>query len=642
MTLFKQIAITVSMIIIILLSSVMYINYNTTKNDIIETLYQTTVNNISTLSSKIAQASEDNAIIASTIDSEFDSGYYNKIEFISNTSSFKYTQIDNKKPENIPTWFIELTNLDLPLVSTNVTQGWNIIGKIIVIGDKNIAYTSLYKVFTNLFYLFLLFVSITLALLYIIIHFILKPLKAIQNQAENIAKNEFVVQDKIPFTTEFKDVVNAMNIMVKKVEYIFNQSTKTTKENKELLYIDHITRLYNRRYLMLKLLDTIKLENKTGGGCGILISLNGAEILNTKLGRVKTDEIFLEISNILKDSTRDYEHSIISRINATEFMLILPNCQNTNASNISNNINIKFAEILKKHNLDYNNIFINIAIYRYKSSIKIKDLLTYLDHALDISKAQEDSNIFIYENDNHIEVLQKEQWRGIINNSMSKNNFLLKTRKCINTKNNTLNHNVITFTIHNNDIEYLYGDFMPSAISFGLVSSMYCMVLNTILNDNKLHINNKNLTFRLSNEFLQDLNSFDNIKDIFKKFKTKDHINLIFEVHNIIAIKHTKILEKYIKLFNKYGYSFSINSFTNESNDFEYLKRLKPIYLKSDCAFLFDQPTASINSINTLANSLGIKLIATYVKELEDINKLKEIDIFNIQGPITDKLNIIS
>jgi len=640
MTLFKQIAITVSMIIIILLSSVMYINYNTTKNDIIETLYQTTVNNISTLSSKIAQASEDDAIIASTIDSEFDSGYYNKIEFISNTSNFKYTQVDNKKPENIPTWFIKLANFDLPMVSTNVTQGWNIIGKITVIGDKNIAYSSLYKVFINLMYLFLLFVSITLALLYIIIHFILKPLKAIQNQAENIVKNEFIIQNKIPFTTEFKDVVKAMNTMVKKVEYIFNQSAKTTKENKELLYIDPTTKLYNRRYLMLKLLDTIKLENKIGGGNAIIISLTGAEILNTKLGRVKTDEIFLNISNIFKDYTSDYDHNIISRINATEFMLILPNCQSKEASEISDTINIEFDKLLKKHKLDDNNIFINIAIYKYKSNIKIKDLLTYLDHALDVSKSQEDSNTFIYENDNHIQVLQKEQWRDIISNAMSKNNFILKTWKCINTKNNALNHNVITFTIHNNDTKYLYGDFMPATISFGLVSSMYCIVLNNILNDENLHQNNNNLTFRLSNEFIQDINSYDSIEDIFKNAKRKDHINLIFEVHNSIAIKNTKILEKYVKLFDKYNYSFSINSFTNESNDFEYLKKLKPVYLKSDCAFLFDQPTASINSINTLVNSLGIKLIATYVKEFEDIDKLKEIDIFDIQGPITDKLEI--
>ena len=36
-----------------------------------------------------------------------------------------------------------------------------------------------------------------------------------------IGFNEFVISKKIPFTTEFKDVVDVMNTMVKKVEKVF-------------------------------------------------------------------------------------------------------------------------------------------------------------------------------------------------------------------------------------------------------------------------------------------------------------------------------------------------------------------------------------------------------------------------------------
>ena len=638
MTLFRQIAITVSMIIIILLSSVMYINYQSTKTDLLETLYQTTVNNISTLSSKIADASEDDAIISSTIDSEFDSGYYSKILFQSNTSKFTYLQVDDKKPSNIPSWFIEFTSLELQPVSTSVTAGWNIIGKITVVGDKNIAYNSLYKVFVNLMYLFFLFVSVTLAILYIIIHFILKPLKGIQNQAESIVKNEFVIQDKVPFTSEFQDVVKAMNTMVKKVEYIFNQSAKTTKENKKLLYIDPVTKLYNRRYLMLKLLDTVKLENKIGGGSAILITLDGAEILNTKLGRQKADEAFLELSNLFIESTQHIDHEIISRMNATEFMLILPNCEENQAKSIIDKINESFNILLDNHNLNAQDIFINIATFRYASNILIKDLLTYLDHALDIAKSKEDSNVHVYENKQNEHILQKEQWRTIIDQTIKNNSFVLKTWKCINPQNKSINHNVITFTIENDGKEYMYGDFMPATISFDLVSSMYCMVLDNILSDKKLQEDNTAVTFRLSSEFINNNESLDNLEEIFAKFKNNSTMKLIFEVHNIIAIKNTKTLVKFVKLFEKYNYNFSINSFTNESNDFEYLKELKPIYLKSDCKFLFDQPQASINSINTLANTLGIKIIATYVKEVEEISTLSQIDIYDIQGPVTDRL----
>ncbi|MEA1916113.1 MAG: LapD/MoxY N-terminal periplasmic domain-containing protein, partial [Campylobacterota bacterium] len=84
MTLFKQMAIMVSLLIIIMLAAVMTINYQSSKKDMIQSLYETTTNNISSLSNKLSEAGEDAAMLSSTIDSEFDSGYYKMIDFKSN------------------------------------------------------------------------------------------------------------------------------------------------------------------------------------------------------------------------------------------------------------------------------------------------------------------------------------------------------------------------------------------------------------------------------------------------------------------------------------------------------------------------------------------------------------------------------
>jgi len=92
MTLFKQLAFVVSMIIIAVLGAVMYINYTSAKQDMIDSLYQSTVNNISTLSSKIADAKGHEALTITTIDAEFDAGYYMLIEFTSNDGLFHYKQ----------------------------------------------------------------------------------------------------------------------------------------------------------------------------------------------------------------------------------------------------------------------------------------------------------------------------------------------------------------------------------------------------------------------------------------------------------------------------------------------------------------------------------------------------------------------
>ncbi|MDQ7069083.1 MAG: LapD/MoxY N-terminal periplasmic domain-containing protein [Sulfurimonas sp.] len=107
MTLFKQIALVVSMIIVVMLGAVMYINYTSAKQDMLNSLYETTVNNISTISSKIAQDGGHEALVISTIDSEFDAGYYSLIEYTSSDGMFTYKQVDDEKVEGVPSWFID-------------------------------------------------------------------------------------------------------------------------------------------------------------------------------------------------------------------------------------------------------------------------------------------------------------------------------------------------------------------------------------------------------------------------------------------------------------------------------------------------------------------------------------------------------
>ncbi|MEJ2414034.1 MAG: LapD/MoxY N-terminal periplasmic domain-containing protein, partial [Sulfurimonas sp.] len=247
MTLFKQLALAVSLIIITILASVLAINYHNTKADMIESMYQTTVNNISTLAQELSEANNEEAEVISIIDADFSSGYYQQISYKSYSSSFKYTQKYQEKIEGVPQWFIDLTDLKLQSVKSEVTTGWSILGEVQVTGDNATIYQSLYKIFSKLVMLFVLFVTISLVILYIMLHFILKPLKRIQHQAEAIMKNEFIIEKSIPFTTEFKEVSGVINSMVKKVEEMFNQANEAAKRNHKLMYQDPITGLANKR-----------------------------------------------------------------------------------------------------------------------------------------------------------------------------------------------------------------------------------------------------------------------------------------------------------------------------------------------------------------------------------------------------------
>jgi len=639
MTLFKQMALAVSAIIIIMLGAVMYINYESAKKDMITSLYETTVNNISTLTNNLANAGDDEALLTTIIDSSFDSGYYKLISFTSNDGTFTYAQEDNDSIEEVPDWFIKNTHIELQKITADISSGWSIIGEVVILGDPAIVYKALYKMFIKLLYLFVIFVTLSLILLSIMLHFVLKPLKLIQNQAEAILKNEFVIQKNEPYTTEFKDVVKGMNAMVKKVEYIFEKGNASAKRNRELLYNEPVTKLFNRRYLMLKLPDLIKLENKTNGGTIIFIALSSAEVITKSIGSRSTDELFYQLAQDIKNICKKFDDRVIARVNSTELTLMLPDCEANEALNIVREINNKFDSDIAQNNLDTSLVFINIGLYRYKPNVSVAELLTRADSALSHAKANETANSYLYEEKDDDTAMGKEQWRSIIEESIKENYFSLKFYPTVDTKSKKVNHKVMTFTIEDETQKrYFYGDFIAPAINLGLVSKMYIVALERLITARHEELNDTLCSIRLSNEFIKDPQAFSELSSLFEKYAKTLNFKIFFEVSDNFAINNTQIVKSFVELFSKYGFGFGINSFTGESDDFAYLKELNPAFLKADVSFLLDQSHDSMSAIQVVTDSLGIEIIASFVKTQEELNKLTSTHITMVQGPITDTL----
>jgi diguanylate cyclase (GGDEF)-like protein len=637
MTLFKQLALAVSLIIITILASVLAINYHNTKADMIESMYQTTVNNISTLAQELSEANNEEAEIISIIDADFSSGYYQQISYKSYSSSFKYTQKYQEKIEGVPQWFIDLTDLKLQSVKSEVTTGWSILGEVQVTGDNATIYQSLYKIFSKLVMLFVLFVTISLVILYIMLHFILKPLKRIQHQAEAIMKNEFIIEKSIPFTTEFKEVSGVINSMVKKVEEMFNQANEAAKRNHKLMYQDPITGLANKRYLLLKLPETLQIESKIDGGSFMLVALSDAEVLNQKLGRAKADELFFAIGEMLKQNGSFFDDSITTRMTGTEFSLTLPGIDANKAEQIAQNIYKDFIALIETYTLKPQDVNINIGIYRYKQNVGVSELLSRTDQALSQAKASEDRQIFVSQ-ENLQETKTKNEWRSILQEALDNFNFKLKSWDCVDLDTKQINHKVMTFMIENEKERCFYGDFIAPAIDLGFSTKIYMHILETLFTNDDQNHNPYTYSIRLSNEFLKDASSFIYMENLFKKYAKRSKSELIFEISNSFCANHTLIASGYATLFKEYGFDLCINSYTSEFSDLTYLRTLSPKMLKADISFLLDLTPESINSLHVIANSLGIDLVATTVKTKEEVQRLESINIKTIQGPVTEEI----
>ncbi|MEH1010331.1 hypothetical protein QM027_05065 [Campylobacter concisus] len=64
---------------------------------------------------------------------------------------------------------------------------------------------------------------------------------------------KFIIQKRIPFTTDLKKMVLAMNSMVSKVQDIFEREAATLSKYQELLYKDSMSGTYNRRFFQTEI-----------------------------------------------------------------------------------------------------------------------------------------------------------------------------------------------------------------------------------------------------------------------------------------------------------------------------------------------------------------------------------------------------
>ena len=113
--------------------------------------------------------------------------------------------------------------------------------------------------------------------------------------------------------------------------------------------------------------------------------------------------------------------------------------------------------------------------------------------------------------------------------------------------------------------------------------------------------------------------------------------NIIFEIEEEAFNKNFNSTLMYISLFKEFGFNFAIFNFIANSDDYNYLKELRPLYIKASKFFLLES-RQSLNMLKILTQSLDIKLVATSVDEIEEIKTLEEIGINAISGSVMSKL----
>ena len=640
MTLFRQIALILSILLITILTTVLNLNFQSANASVQDRLYEDAKNTASSLSLSLGSANGDISMMSTMINANFDSGNYHHISLVDVDNVLLYERKSEGEQLDVPEWFSNLINIEAPTASANVSAGWSQVGILNVQSDVTYAYRQLYTILKGLLISFSIIAVVGLIVLNLLLVAILKPLKEVQKQAEAVIRNEFIIQEKIPYTKEFRDVVLGMNTMVSKVKAMFDKGNKELQRQKELEYIDPTTKLKNRKYLIDKLPEYLKVDAVSKGGISMMISFNGVIEANELLGHKKVDELFNDIAELFRDETEDFEDLIIARMNGTEFSIFIPDCQSMQGLVLGETMLRDSMFIIKRYGLDTQETHLSIGLYEYNHTQSIGEVLSHSDNALAQAKFKE-WNIHLSKADDSVEVMGKDAWRELLLDVIKRNNFKFVSWSVVNAQTKKVIHNVLSLNIKvDEDTTYYYGQFMAPANQVGLSDDIYKTVLNMMFKTPDSAFEHETYSLRLPYEYLVHNDTYDEMKKLFSMYALTLPFRLIIEIPDKLASKNSELVQDYKRLFERYQIEMGIFEFIGDSKDYQYLQDLRPMYIKGEPNYFISQSEQTLSALRLITDSLGISLVATSVMTMETLKALEAKDIHIIQGLVTEMIEI--
>jgi diguanylate cyclase (GGDEF)-like protein len=607
MTLFKQIALIVSVIFILLFLIVLGVAFNVIKESSKKSLYESAQNSATSITLTVDNVGSDIGSIKTILNAAYDNGNYERIVFIDVNGKVQYSRMKKYDDISVPNWFVDFVSLEPVIAKANLSSGWTVLGVLSVYGDLETVYVQLYEIFLQLcLYLAAAYLT-ALWVLYYVFKGLLNPLHRVKEQAKAIMNNEFIINKKMSFTTEFNSVINSMNAMVVKVEQIFNNANEALKQNKELLYIDGVTKLYNRRYFALKLNEYICQNSMLSSGVIVAVNIERADILNKSIGYKNTDAFFVQIAQLMERYFQNANESFLARLNGTEFVAITPN---TDSCQLRNSVGVFSAELEKAfERLGCNDakVVLNIGYFDYYEEKNIGEVFAKIDNTLAQAKLANSCEV-VCVNANELSKIGKESWRQTFQNALENDGFGFAYDEILNAKTKKATYKTLRVSLQTQERKYAYAQFIAPLVELRMLGRFYIYVLTKMLNSTDEHIQ----TLQLPTKFVTDGGSLKQLKKLLGAHQKAKPI--VFEISEDAFINDFEQTKAFIQMLKEYGYGFAINNFIANINDYGFLKVLKPKFIKADKSFILDNEQ-NVNLVNIIMESIGVEIVVTNVED---------------------------
>jgi diguanylate cyclase (GGDEF)-like protein len=462
----------------------------------------------------------------------------------------------------------------------------------------------------------------------------------VERQADALCRKEYTTQAPLPWTKEFRRVVEAMNRMTGKVKEMFEEQVAQAEELRKRAYCDPLTGLGNRRYFESQILARLAQDNGCTQGFALLFRVHGLDKLNIQKGFLSGDELLKGVALLLQESAAQYTNSVLAHLTGGDFGIFVPDASPWDAELIATGLMGRVKKFATEQIAATENIG-HAGVATYESETTLARLLSEADLSLGAAmrKGPNCWDIRAITKEAEELPLGKQQWKDILVKALQESRIRLFAQPVVdNSGSGRILHMEIFSKIVLDDGNLLHASiFMPLAERLKLVSTIDRIVIEKLMKIDRNQLGADRIAVNISPSSLLDEGFSKQILSFLGSLSSGVP-RIIFEFPEFAALQELALIEKFGAAVRERGHAIGLDHYGQSFSKLGYLQSLRPDYVKIDSAYtgeLNDKENDSrfyIRSLCSVAHSIDIAVIAEGVETEQQTQILRELNLDGVQG----------
>lgn len=642
MTLLKQLLAMIVLLFVLLFAGTFTLSIQNTRsylNNQLQTISQDTATSLGmSLSPHISR--QDYVMVERMVSAVSDSGYYREVIVTDVEGKPIVHKTQQVNLNNVPQWFIKLFTLETPPGEALIMDGWQQAGLVKVLVNPGYAYMALWSSVVQSFWWFAGMSLLAAALGMVALHYILRPLRAVEAQARAICNREYPVQSKLPWTLELRSVVEAMNRMTCKVKEMFQEQAASIERLRSENYRDPLTGLANRRYFEMQLEHVIKTGQH---GAVLLLELNNFKEYNTKRGYQAGDELLRNAAGFIDaickaQPSREY---FTAHLSGANFAVVVYNVDEQEASALGDQLAHSLLRFKERGLADSEEVgHIGVALF---SGQTYSEVMSAADLALRTAQQEGPNTMHLIDpaKSGANTVNTSMRWGEVLCDALQNNRLSLlmqPVKDAADPGRNTILHYEALMQLTNENGEVIpAGIYVPMAKRHGLSTDFDKAIVTEVLA--RLVSKRYGDTPVAVNIFPASVQNKAFVDWLCAELATAPDAasRLLIEIPEYGIIENIDALSEFVNKLLMYRTRVGLDHFGRGFSSFGYLSQLKLDYIKVDGSYvhgILDSKDNQffIESITKVAHGLDLKVYAVSVESEAEWNLLASLRLDGVLG----------